>query len=208
MLALSITRSRKEVVDDSLLKLALQLHTAVLLSFGIWKKRLAMDERVNRIIGVVLLILLGVLVVVVMFGQQYITAFKESREKPDRFRMRSYLVSKMTDAELIKLHTEAVQDFEVHKQKMAEAAMRADADRARQQYEISQRQQECLNNPAIKLRRGGCSEPTYERFSRPDDFGSLQENPEAYFEAKLMGICTYVESVREMRQAGCLPKLD
>ena len=141
---------------------------------------------------------LGSLVTVGLVAMFLAPSIADTRA-PDKGQIRAYLVSKLSDEQLMKLHNNSVREFEEHKKLQAEEGKKYWAERAK-------RQQACEANPAAKLRDPhGCSEPlpiTFEDIGKP-----LMgwENPEKVFEHNLIGLCATVRSIREARQAGCLP---
>jgi hypothetical protein len=144
-------------------------------------------------------VVLGCLFAVGLVGLFFAPSIEDSFRVPDRQQMRAYRISRLSDQQLISLHEKSVQDFEQHKQLQAEDGKKYWTERA-------QRQQACESNPAAKLRDPrGCYEPLpieYEAIGKPL---VGWESPEKFFEDKIMGVCPVMKSVREAKQAGCLP---
>jgi hypothetical protein len=86
----------------------------------------------------------------------------EDMRSPNQTQIRAYLVSKLTDAQLMTLHQDSVREFEEHKTFQEGAVKEYWAERAK-------RQQACEANPAAKLRDPrGCDE-------RPPNFADIDK---------------------------------
>jgi hypothetical protein len=123
----------------------------------------------------------------------------ERFQSPDRSAMHAYVVSKLSDAQLLDLRQRSIELFETRRKQAADDGRRFWAERER-------RAAACEANPASKLRsETGCREPLpigFESIGRPE-LGS--ETPEKIFETELLGHCVMANSVDEARRMGCLP---
>ena len=120
------------------------------------------------------------------------------QRKPDEAAMRRYVVSRLSDSDIRKIHAAAQEQFEKDV-----AASKADAIKA--DAEIKQRLARCSD--VVYRERAGpgvCSTPlgwTGGAYAGGLRFPSAAEN----YETMLMLPCLMVDTVRAARKAGCLP---
>jgi hypothetical protein len=125
---------------------------------------------------------------------------QERTQAPESYKMRAYVLSRLSDQQVIDLHEKAARDFEEHKRKQAEEG--------KQFWEgLRQQQVACESNPAAKLRDPNhCLMPLplgYEDVGKPS-YG--WETADKFFEAYVMGRCIYASTVHEAKSLGCLPQ--
>jgi hypothetical protein len=115
-------------------------------------------------------------------------------DRPSYNEMRRYVISQLTDEQIMRLHEESVVEYEEFKREEQEIAER-NAAKQREKYS------RCDSDVVYKERhRDECRRPDFI-YELPSRYSSQKE----LFEDKLMGVCGVMKTVSDARKFGCLP---
>jgi hypothetical protein len=137
----------------------------------------------------------AILVVLLVMG--YLTLVAPGNALADYGAMKRHVLTRLTDADLRRMHEQAVADFEVEK---AEAAQRG-RDFWKEKGAVLKR---CEEDAAFRTRNSHeCSLPIGV-YSIGKPYAGRSSVEELY-ESLIMGICRFELTVREAREFKCLP---
>jgi hypothetical protein len=133
---------------------------------------------------------------VLLIGSAVIGPILYDQREPDYASMRSYVISHLTDDQIRKARTDALVSFDLQ---YAKEKKKLDEDINKRDEETAK----CLSDPAIKERNAGnCNVP----LNWADKVEPMVPSVDQINEQNLMGICLWVQTVRDAKSYGCLPK--